>query len=70
MGTSENEVKLTVQEQRVLALMAEGKLSTEIAEELALTVQTIKWYRMRLRAKLNASTSSAVIRKAMELGLL
>ena len=70
MDTSENEVKLTVQEQRVLALMAEGKLSTEIAEELALTVQTIKWYRMRLRAKLNASTSSAVIRKAMELGLL
>lgn len=70
MGASENEVTLTVQEQRVLALMAEGKLSTEIAEELGLTVQTIKWYRMRLRAKLNASTSSAVIRRAMEIGLL
>ena len=70
MDASENEVKLTVQEQKVLALMAEGKLCTEIAKELNLTEQTIKWYRMRLRAKLNASTSSAVIRRAMELGLL
>lgn len=70
MDAPENEVKLTDQEQKVLALMAEGKLSTEIAEELGLTVQTIKWYRMRLRSKLNASTSSAVIRKAMEFGLL
>ncbi len=70
MDAPENEVKLTDQEQIVLALMAEGKLSTEIAEKLGLTVQTIKWYRMRLRSKLKASTSSAVIRKAMELGLL
>ena len=70
MDASENEVKLTDQEQKVLVLMAEGKLCTEIAEELSLTVQTIKWYRMRLRSKLNASTSGAVIRKAMELGLL
>lgn len=70
MDAPENEVKLTDQEQKVLALMAEGKLSTEIAEKLGLTVQTIKWYRMWLRSKLKASTSSAVIRKAMELGLL
>ena len=70
MDASENEVKLTVQEQKFLALMAEGKLSSEMAEALGLTEQTIKWYRMRLRAKLNASTSSAVIRRAMELGLL
>lgn len=70
MDASENEVKLTLQEKRVLALMAEGKLCSEMAEELGLTVQTIKWYRMRLRDKLNASTSSAVIRRAMELGLL
>ena len=70
MDASENEVKLTVQEQKVLALMAEGKLCSEMAEELGLTEQTIKWYRMRLRAKFNASTSSAVIRQAMKLGLL
>ena len=70
MDASENEVKLTVQEQKVLALMAEGKLCSEIAEELGLTEQTIKWYRMRLRAKFKASTSSAVIRQAMKQGLL
>ena len=70
MDASENEVKLTVQEQKVLALMAEGKLCSEMAEELGLTEQTIKWYRMRLRAKFKASTSSAVIRQAMKHGLL
>lgn len=70
MSAPENEIKLTDQEKKVLALMAEGKLCTEMAEELSLTVQTIKWYRMRLRAKLNASTPSAVIRRAIELGLL
>ena len=70
MDTSENEVKLTVQEQKVLALMAEGKLCTEIAEELGLTEQTVKWYRMRLRAKFKATTSGAVIRQAMKQGLL
>ena len=70
MDASENEVKLTVQEQKVLALMAEGKLCSEMAEELGLTEQTIKWYRMRLRTKFKASTSSAVIRQAMKQGLL
>ncbi len=50
--------------------MAEGKLCSEIAEELCLTEQTIKWYRMRLRVKFKASTSSAVIRQAMKQGLL
>ena len=70
MDASENEVKLTVQEQKVLALMAEGKLCSEMAEELGLTEQTIKWYRMRLRAKFKASTSSAVIRQTMKQGLL
>ena len=70
MAASENEIKLTAQEQKVLALMAEGKLCSEIAEELCLTEQTIKWYRMRLRAKFKASTSSAVIRQAMKQGLL
>lgn len=32
--------------------------------------KTIKWYRMRLRVKFKASTSSAVIRQAMKQGLL
>ena len=70
MDAPENEVRLTDQEQKVLALMAEGKLSTEIAEELGLTVQTIKWYRMRLLEKFNVRNTAGVISKAKELGLL
>lgn len=70
MDAAENEVKLTEQEKKILALMAEGKLCTEIAEELSLTVQTIKWYRMRLRTKFHAATSSELIHKAGIQGLL
>lgn len=63
-------VTLTGQEKRILTLMAEGRLCKEIAAEMNLTEQTIKWYRMRLRAKFNASTSSELIHKANALGLL
>ena len=50
--------------------MAAGKLCVEIAEELNLKEQTIKWYRMRLREKFDATTSSELIHKATEQGLL
>lgn len=63
-------MKLTPHEQKVLELMAAGKLCVEIAEELNLKEQTIKWYRMRLREKFDATTSSELIHKATEQGLL
>lgn len=50
--------------------MAAGKLCAEIAEELGLKLQTIKWYRKRLREKFDATTSSEMIHKATEQGLL
>ena len=70
MVSTEREIKLTPHEKQVLELMAAGKLCTEIAEELGLKLQTIKWYRMRLREKFVATTSSELIHKATEQGLL
>ncbi len=70
MEPSADEVKVTSQEKKVLELMAAGKTCNQMAEDMGLTVQTIKWYRMRLREKFNAATSSELIHKAGAHGLL
>ncbi len=70
MEPSADEVKVTSQEKKVLALMAAGKTCDQMAKEMGLTLQTIKWYRMRLREKFNAATSSELIHKAGAQGLL
>ena len=54
MEPFDDEVKVTSQEQRILELMAAGKTCNQMAEDMGLTVQTIKWYRMRLCAKFQA----------------
>ena len=70
MEPFDDEVKVTSQEQRILELMAAGKTCNQMAEDMCLTVQTIKWYWMRLRAKFHAATSSELIHKAGAHGLL
>lgn len=63
-------VSVTDQEKRVLALMAAGLTCDQMAEAMGLKVQTIKWYRMRLREKFHAATSLELIHKAGAQGLL
>ena len=70
MDTAQNDITLTDQEKRILSLVTEGKRYKDIAAALDLSEQTIKWYGMRLRAKFNASTSSELIHKVTEKGLL
>ncbi len=70
METNENDIQLTGQEKRILKLVVEGKRYKEIADALGLTEQTIKWYGMRLRYKFHASTSSELVHKVTEMGLL
>ena len=62
--------ELTVREAEILPLLAEGLSSKVIADRLCLTEQTIKWYRMRLLDKFQASNTAGVISRAKELGLL
>jgi len=70
MEPFDDKVKVTSQEQRILELMATGKTCAQMSEDMSLTLQTIKWYRMRLREKFHAATSSELIHKAGAQGLL
>lgn len=63
-------IRLTAKEQRILQMIANGHTSPQIAEEMCLSLPTIKWYRKKIRAKFDAETTVAVVRKAVELGLI
>lgn len=65
-----NEIILTGKEERVLKLLAAGKKSTEIAEELHLSLPAIKWYRQRLKSKFDAATTGEMLMKAVSRNLL
>ena len=60
-----NEIVLTAKEEKVLKMLAAGKKSTEIAEDLHLSLPAIKWYRQRLKSKFNAATTGELLMKAV-----
>ncbi len=66
----ENVAVLTAKEQAILKLVSEGMTSEQIAEQMCLSLPTIKWYRKKLRAKFEANTSVEMVRKAMKQGLI
>ena len=66
----ENVSALTAKEQAILKLVSEGMTSEQIAEQMCLSLPTIKWYRKKLRAKFEANTSVEMVRKAMKQGLI
>jgi DNA-binding CsgD family transcriptional regulator len=51
-------------------MIANGHTSPQIAEEMCLSLPTIKWYRKKIRAKFDAETTIETIRKALEQGLI
>ena len=61
---------LNDKEVRILQLLAEGKTGPEVADLMCLSENTIKWYRKRLRARFDASTTAQMVRKAVEEGIL
>ena len=66
----DNEIVLTAKEEKVLKMLAEGKKSTEIAEDLHLSLPSIKWYRRRLKSRFNAATTGEMLMKAVAKKLL
>lgn len=66
----ENVAVLTAKEQAILKLVSDGLTSEQIAEQMCLSLPTIKWYRKKLRAKFEANTSVEMVRKAMKQGLI
>lgn len=66
----QNSPRLTTREREILQLIAQGHTSEQIAEQLCLSLATIKWYRKRLRIKFDVGTTVEMIRKALLAGLI
>lgn len=62
--------RLTEREQDVLRLVALGHTNQEIAETLVLSVKTVESYKARLMEKLGLRGRAALVRYAVEAGLL
>lgn len=61
---------LSDREFQVMRMIAEGKKSSEIANELAVTMSTVNTYRMRIYEKMNLKSSVELARYAIEHGLI
>lgn len=61
---------LTRRERQVLALVAEGKTSIEIAEHLGIGVRTVETYRANLLAKLDLHNQTELVRYAIKRGII
>lgn len=70
MAETQNKIRLTAKERRILQLIADGRTSPQIAEELCLSLPTIKWYRKRLRAKFDVTSTIQMVRQAIDQQLI
>jgi len=61
---------LNDRELQVLRLIAAGLSDRRIAEELYLSINTVKWHNRQLYAKLGVSRRGEAVARAQELGLL
>jgi len=61
---------ITPKEKEVLALMAEGLSSKEIAERLFISFHTVRSHRRNLRLKFDAKNSSELMMKALSSTLI
>ena len=58
-------IKLTRREISILQEVAIGRTTPQIAGDLGLSPETVKWYRKQLLVKFSATTSAEVVRKAI-----
>ena len=61
---------LTPREMQVLELLSEGLPNKAIAEELAISDQTVKFHVASISGKLGASNRTDAVRRAVRLGLI
>ena len=70
-GISPEEIPaLTDREKEILDLLSKGYTSTNIADALSLSPETIKWYRKKLLVKFDVSTVAELVLKARDCGVL
>lgn len=63
--TISKDIKLTRREMTILQEVALGQTTPQIAKNLGLSPETVKWYRKQLLVKFSAATSAEVVRKAI-----
>jgi DNA-binding NarL/FixJ family response regulator len=69
--TSNNEAsEITPREKEVLALVAGGHSTKQIADQLGISIRTVETHRINMLKKMEVSNSAELIKKAFELGLL
>ncbi len=61
---------LTLREQEVMRLLAEGRTVREVAAELALSIKTIEAHKLNLMRKLDIHNRTSLIECAVKMGLL
>jgi len=61
---------LTEREIEILRLIAEGFTNREIAQELVITLETVKWYNKQIYSKLGVHSRTQAVVCAREVGLL
>jgi LuxR family transcriptional regulator, maltose regulon positive regulatory protein len=61
---------LTARELEVLSLIATGRRNREIANDLVVTVETVKKHTSHIFDKLGAANRTQAVRRARELGLV
>ncbi len=59
---------LTQREREVLAALAEGKLNKQIAADLGIVEQTVKFHRARIMERMNARTVAELMHMAARIG--
>ncbi len=63
-------VPLTRREQTIIALLANGLSSREMADKLRISVRTVETHRRNIKQKLNLNSTPELVRYAIEFGLV
>jgi two-component system response regulator NreC len=69
-GSMVGQRKLTPRERRIILLVAIGRKSREIAEELGIGVKTVETHRANLNKKLGLRNLTQLIKYAIQKGLV
>lgn len=69
-GPSRENTELTDRQREILQLVAEGRMSKEIAHLLKISVKTVDFHRARIMSKLGAHSVAELVRLAVEEDLI
>ncbi|HBL76321.1 MAG: hypothetical protein A2W90_08280 [Bacteroidetes bacterium GWF2_42_66] len=64
------ETNLSLREQEILQLLAQGLISKQIADQLFISVNTVNTHRQRILEKLSVSNTTEAVQHAARLGLI